>query len=1036
MMRRNSGILSDSVTMRNARFITICYLTFLIAITFGLRVVDLRSLPGFLTLNESIDSVDGLQLLHTKWLTPFLLNDSGRETLFFYARSVALRFFYGISFFSLRFVSVLLGTLTIPLLYVVGRQLKLENPISHTLLPRNIIGLLAATGLAVSYWHLYFSRAALRGITLPVVLLSLIWCFWRGWRFSAADSGFFPGQILRSRRRLWLAAAGLLLGISLYIFLAARLLPFLFVAFIAVEIARDKLARREKLVDTLIFGGTATVVSIPLTLYFLKNLEALSIRTQNISILGEGDFLHLLAENIIQLLLLHFGSGLWLGQWPTVNFLSGVGFLVGLLACLHYIRKPACLFLLLWWGAGFVPAFISRQNFDRITSIYRDIVGWPALFLISAIGLTVAASSIFKYVDKLRRAAPKTQSPPYHLKWLIAPLLLLLFGGFTSGYDYFGIWATTYDKPGGHDVVIARYLNQTNRPTLTPLELYADRDVNFLLQAGYPNLANIDAATSRALLASDQPTGAKAPAVYLLPPQSTVESDFVLLVPAADGAGTAYLLPPLPPAQKAALSEYTAATPPLSKVMNDQQETVAQVYPLAADISLLPDESVPMQPIHASFGNKALLTGYRVEPAVLKPGQTVALYLRWQTQPWETQAPVDGYDYMFVHLFNLLDGQRYGQADISLGATVLLDVYRWSPGLSVYDVRYFELPPEAPEGVYRFDVGLYRYPSQRRLPATLDNNPAAGDKIALGKFHVESKPPAPPQYSMQARFGDSIALAGADLSAPLHGRVLTYTLHWQALAPISQNYTVFAHLLDAVGNLRAQEDTMPHNGRYPTSLWSPGEIILDPHILHFPSDLEPGRYTLRVGLYDPETGQRLLVKDAPRDFAELPGLVTITPDKIRKPPRSIVENPSPQISRADRLGGFVTLMGYDSRLEAGALNLTLYWRCDAWLPADYTAFVQVRDTLGRVAEKPGAVIAQMAHPPGGADYPTSLWNVGEVIRDSIRIPIPPETPPGDYEIAVGLYQSAGGARLPVADATGKRAPDDAISLTTIAAGRK
>jgi hypothetical protein len=118
------------------------------------------------------------------------------------------------------------------------------------------------------------------------------------------------------------------------------------------------------------------------------------------------------------------------------------------------------------------------------------------------------------------------------------------------------------------------------------------------------------------------------------------------------------------------------------------------------------------------------------------------------------------------------------------------------------------------------------------------------------------------------------------------------------------------------------------------------------------------------------------------------------------------------------------------------LNLTLYWRCDAWLPDDYITFVQARDTKGLVAGKPGAVIAQMAHAPGGADYPTSLWNAGEVIRDSIRIPIPPGTPPGDYEIAAGLYQPASGARLAVTDAGGKRAPDDAVSLTTITIGGK
>ena len=1028
MMLKRAGM-----TTRSTRLITIYYLVLLIAIAFASRVVGLNDLPHSLSLNEAIDGVDGLQLLRTHSLALFLLNDSGRETLFFYFRAIAM-WFYGISFFSLRFVSTLVSTLTIPLLYVVGRQLKLENPISHTPLPRNVIGLLAATGLAVSYWHLYFGRFGLRGISLPLVLLGLVLCFWRGWRFSTPDAGLYPGQI-KASRRLWLAAAGFLLGLTLYIFLAARLLPFLFAIFIAVEIVRDKAARREKLVEALIFGCVTLAVSTPLIVYFLQNPGALSIRTQNISILDDGNWLYSLAENLVQLLLLHFGGGIWLGQWPTVNFLSAVGFLVGLLACLYRIKKPACLFLLLWWGIGFAPALLSRQNFDRITSIYRDIVGWPALFLISAIGLTVVVSFVFNRVENLKGTAPQPSGLSPYLKQLIAPVVLLLFGGFTSGYDYFGIWATTYDEPSSRAHYIARYLNQTKQPTVIPLDLYADRGTNFLLQAGYPRLANADADTLPALLTSGRDGNTKAAAAYLLPHQSTAASDFVLLFPSADGAGTAYLLPPLTPAQVETLSEYTAATTPMVNVMGEGGGLLAHLYPLAADAPFLP-EHWPLQPIHASFGDKALLTGYRVEPAVLKPGQTVALYLRWQMQPWETQPPIDGYDYMFVHLFDLFNKQRYGQEEVSLGAHVLLDAYRWSPGLNVYDVRYFELPPSAPEGVYRFELGIYRYPSQQRLPVALNNGQATDDKITLGKFRVELKPPAAPQYPLQARFGDSIDLTGVDLGSPRYGRVLTYTLHWQALAPIAQNYTVFAHVLDAAGNLRAQQDTMPHNGQYPTSLWSPGETILDPHILHFPSDIEPGQYTVRVGLYDPQTGQRVLVKNEARDFAELPGPVTVAPDATRQPPGSVVENPSPQVSRGDNLGGFVTLLGYDSRLEAGALNLTLYWRCDAWLPGDYITFVQARDIKGLVAGKPGAVIAQMAHAPGGADYPTSLWNVGEVIRDSIQIPIPPGTPPGDYEIAVGLYQPASGARLPATDAAGKRAPDDAVSLTTIAVGRK
>jgi hypothetical protein len=104
---------------------------------------------------------------------------------------------------------------------------------------------------------------------------------------------------------------------------------------------------------------------------------------------------------------------------------------------------------------------------------------------------------------------------------------------------------------------------------------------------------------------------------------------------------------------------------------------------------------------------------------------------------------------------------------------------------------------------------------------------------------------------------------------------LTFTLHWQALTPIAQNYTVFAHLLDSTGILQAQQDNAPQQGRYPTSGWDAGETIIDPYTLPLPANLVPGDYTLRVGLYLAETGRRLPLKNGASDFVYLPSSITI-----------------------------------------------------------------------------------------------------------------------------------------------------------------
>jgi hypothetical protein len=773
----------------------------------------------------------------------------------------------GVSIFSLRYASVLAGVLTVPLLYAVGQRLALERAVFKDASSR-LVSLLAATGLAVSYWHLYFSRVSLRAILLPPLLLALIWCFWRGWYFTPSSNSFLKGKRIRYG---WLAAAGCLLGLTFYTYLAARLLPVLFVTFAAVELIRDKPARPRNLLGCLIFAGTAVLTTLPLALYFQQHPQALTSRTGAISVLASDTPVTMFGGNLLALLRLHFFAHTWLGQWPALDLLTAVGFLAGLLTCLSHFKKPACLFLLLWWAVGTAPVLLSTQDWTATTTLLRGIIAWPALYLLSALGLAAVSQQIGEAVKK---SAPLNGSTAYSfaspsLRLFTPLMLLLILSGFTSSYNYFSIWATTYNDFSDHPPRLARYLNhQAGQLTLTPLRFYGETAANFLLQARYPSLRNGDAATLRSLLVSYPDS------VYLLPNKSTAESLFVLLVPAAGGQGTAYLLPPLTPAQMEALARYTRATNPLSSVLDGEGEPIAQVYPLAVDAPFLSsDEQEPAwQPAQASFKSQVLLAGYRVEPVTLKPGETVTLFLNWQAQQ-----PVDGDYYLFIHLFDVAQGRRWGQVNTPLTG-LLFNAHRWPVGLTVPDKQQFTLPADAPDGAYRFEVGLYEAVSGKRLSLLNDDPGPADDEIILGKFHIWRRPPSPPQHSLaHLQFGDNIALLGIDPPASTlsPGQTLSFNLHWQAVAPITENYTVFSHLLDSAGQLRAQQDNPPQQGRYPTTWWSPGETIIDSHTLLLPPDLAPGSYTLRLGLYQSETGQRLPLKNQEQDFVDLPNFIYV-----------------------------------------------------------------------------------------------------------------------------------------------------------------
>jgi hypothetical protein len=112
-----------------------------------------------------------------------------------------------------------------------------------------------------------------------------------------------------------------------------------------------------------------------------------------------------------------------------------------------------------------------------------------------------------------------------------------------------------------------------------------------------------------------------------------------------------------------------------------------------------------------------------------------------------------------------------------------------------------------------------------------------------------------------ARFGDSIELTGIDLPqaklAP--GDVVPLTLFWQAREPIAERLKVFVHLIDAGGLLISQRDSEPVGGLRPTSTWELGEQIVDRHGVLLPDALPQGEYWLIVGLYDPDSGNRLPV---------------------------------------------------------------------------------------------------------------------------------------------------------------------------------
>jgi hypothetical protein len=95
----------------------------------------------------------------------------------------------------------------------------------------------------------------------------------------------------------------------------------------------------------------------------------------------------------------------------------------------------------------------------------------------------------------------------------------------------------------------------------------------------------------------------------------------------------------------------------------------------------------------------------------------------------------------------------------------------------------------------------------------------------------------------------------------LRDRPLDLSLYWTADGATELPLTVFTQLIGPDGVFRGGQDNEPVWGTYPTTDWRPGEQIVDKHLISLQADPPPGEYQVWVGLYDPQTGERVPILD-------------------------------------------------------------------------------------------------------------------------------------------------------------------------------
>lgn len=132
-----------------------------------------------------------------------------------------------------------------------------------------------------------------------------------------------------------------------------------------------------------------------------------------------------------------------------------------------------------------------------------------------------------------------------------------------------------------------------------------------------------------------------------------------------------------------------------------------------------------------------------------------------------------------------------------------------------------------------------------------------------------------------------------------------------------------------------------------------------------------------------------------------------------------------QTQRFDDFGGQMALIGTDVSAETAVpgdqVTVTLYWQAQTAMAINFQSFVHLLRSDGTLA-------AQSDHLNPG-EFPTRRWSLEKYVRDVHVLQLPPDLPPGEYMVTVGLWVQAEGWRLPLLDASGSQIDDKATLFT-------
>ncbi|NIN66257.1 MAG: hypothetical protein GTO63_16510 [Anaerolineae bacterium] len=478
-------------------------------------------------------------------------------------------------------------------------------------------------------------------------------------------------------------------------------------------------------------------------------------------------------------------------------------------------------------------------------------------------------------------------------------------------------------------------------------------------------------------------------------------------------------------------------------------------------------------PVEVNFDDEVRLLGYTVPEGKATTGQ-VEVVLYWQAlQELEEDLKVS---------LRIRDqaGHEWGGYD-GRPASLLYPAFRWVPGEKLFGVVVVVPLTGTPPGVYDLHASVYSDVNLVGLDILDVQGTPTGTTASLGAVELLRGARATlaemePSHSLQEDLGQGLELVGYDLStdSAQPGDKVVPGLYWHAQRALADDYVFLLQLYDENGELideglggpevidwHASASSgvggyayHPANRYYPTSAWRNGEVILGQYDYRVPLHASAGEAELRVSLlrcreglvltsrawsaaaYD--QGETLITLHPPSgDEGEalicrgLQELDPITLSAFRVEGTERVFAPPEVQHRVDvgNLGDKVSLYGYDlstSVVRPGeTLYLDLYWQALDMMDTSYTVFTHLLDGDSQIR-------GQMDSLPVGGARPTTGWVPSEYLRDEYQLVVDAGASPGEYSLEVGMYDAATPdfRRLLLLDAEGN-VLDNRIVLDTV-----